>query len=133
VVGVPAANIGLSNTVGQVGLVLAGPLPNPDSGTSSFFVNLGNNSFLDVDFTVFAAVPDMTTINAIMSLPQIDLTTDPGFGASPDNLGFTDVPLLPNGDLVVVSRAFVIPEPSWHTLIWGLLPSLLGCRGWGRR
>ncbi|HJQ80148.1 MAG TPA: peptidylprolyl isomerase [Lacipirellulaceae bacterium] len=119
VMGVPALEVGLSNTVGTVGLALTGGPQgtNLDSGTSSFFINLGNNSSLDDDFAVFARVPDMTTINNIMSLSQVDLTTDPDFGAGPVNLAFSDVPLLSNGDLVIVSRAFVVPEPSWSALL----------------
>jgi cyclophilin family peptidyl-prolyl cis-trans isomerase len=110
--GKPAVDVGLSNTLGQVGLALSGGPngTNQDSGTSSFYVNLGNNSFLDNDFAVFAVVPDMTTVNSIMALSQIDLTAVPGFGA--DGLAFMDVPLLPNGNLVVISRAFVVPEPG---------------------
>ena len=74
--GEPASeNPGLSNTVGTVAMALSG-LPtggtNQNSGTSSFFVNLTSNTFLDADFTVFAAIPDMTVINAIMALPTID-------------------------------------------------------------
>ena len=41
---------------------------NQDGGTSSFFVNLTSNTFLDADFTVFAAIPDMTVVNQIMAL-----------------------------------------------------------------
>jgi cyclophilin family peptidyl-prolyl cis-trans isomerase len=119
VMGVPAAEVGLSNTVGTVGLGLSGGPQgtNQDSGTSNFFINLGNNSALDNDFAVFARVPDMTTINSIMSLSNVDLTTDPNFGAGPGTLAFSDVPLLPNGDLVIVSRAFVVPEPSGAALV----------------
>jgi cyclophilin family peptidyl-prolyl cis-trans isomerase len=112
--GVPASTIGgLSNTLGTVALALPGDGmggTDENAGTSSFFVNLTNNSFLDADFTVFAEVPDLTTINAIMGLDQVDLTLDPNFGAGPGNLGFTDVPLRPNGDLVIITRAFVITD-----------------------
>ena len=66
---------------------------NQDGGTSSFFVNLTSNTFLDADFTVFAAISDMTTINNIMALMQTDLTALPDFGAGAGNLGFSDVPL----------------------------------------
>src|SRR5262245_50255749 len=75
VAGQPASEIGLSNTVGTVALALPG-LPtggtNQDAGTSSFFVNLTSNTFLDPDFTVFAAIPDMTVINQIMALMKTD-------------------------------------------------------------
>jgi cyclophilin family peptidyl-prolyl cis-trans isomerase len=113
--GEPASTIdGLSNTVGTVALALPGDGmggTNQDAGTSSFFVNLGDNSFLDADFTVFAAIPDMTVVNQIMALMQVDRTTDPMFGAGPGNLAFTDVPLQDNGFQVFIRRAFVLTDP----------------------
>ena len=113
VLGVPAATTGLSNTVGTVALALPGNGmggTNQDAGTSSFFVNLTSNAFLDADFTVFAAISDMTVINRIMALPTIDRTTDPVFGAGAGNLGFTDVPIADNGFQVFIKRAFVVSD-----------------------
>jgi cyclophilin family peptidyl-prolyl cis-trans isomerase len=114
VLGEPAATIeGLSNTVGTVSLALPGDGmggTNQDAGTSSFFINLTSNAFLDQDFTVFAAIPDMTVVNQIMELMTIDRTTDPAFGAGPGNLGFTDVPLMDNGQQVFIRRAFVLQD-----------------------
>jgi cyclophilin family peptidyl-prolyl cis-trans isomerase len=112
--GEPAAeNPGLSNTVGTVAMALSG-LPtggtNQDSGTTSFFVNLTSNAFLDDDFTVFAMIPDMTTINNIMALMQVDRTTDPMFGADPGNLAFIDIPVQDNGYQVFIKRAFVVTD-----------------------
>jgi cyclophilin family peptidyl-prolyl cis-trans isomerase len=112
--GEPAAeNPGLSNTVGTVAMALSG-LPtggtNQNSGTSSFFVNLTSNTFLDADFTVFAMIPDMTVVNAIMALPTIDRTTDPVFGAGSGNLAFSDVAIQENGYQVLIKRAFVIND-----------------------
>jgi cyclophilin family peptidyl-prolyl cis-trans isomerase len=113
--GEPASEIdGLSNTAGTVSLALPGDGmggTNQDAGTSSFFINLGDNSFLDADFTVFAAIPDMTVVNQIMALMQVDRTTDPMFGAGPGNLAFTDVPLQENGFQVFINRAFVVTDP----------------------
>jgi cyclophilin family peptidyl-prolyl cis-trans isomerase len=112
--GEPAATIeGLSNTVGTVALALPGGAggTNQDAGTSSFFVNLASNTFLDQDFTVFAAIPDMTVVNQIMALMQVDRTTDTMFGAGPGNLAFTDVPLQNNGFQVFINRAFVLSDP----------------------
>lgn len=112
--GEPASTIsGLSNTIGTVSLALPGDGfggTNQDAGTSSFFINLANNSFLDADFTVFAAIPDMTVVNQIMALMQVDRTTDPAFGAGPGNLGFTDVPVQSNGFQVFIDRAFVLRD-----------------------
>ncbi len=113
--GEPASTIdGLSNTVGTVSLALPGDGmggTNQDAGTSSFFVNLTSNTFLDADFTVFAAIPDMTVINQIMALSTVDRTTDTEFGAGPGNLAFTDVPVMDNGQQVFITRAFVIDDP----------------------
>ncbi len=113
VAGHPAAQTGLSNTIGTVSLALPGDGQggtNRDAGTSSFFVNLTNNSFLDTDFTVFAAISDMTTINKIMALSQVDRTTDSNFGASSGNLAFSNVPVEDNGYQVFIKRAFVITD-----------------------
>jgi len=115
VVGVPAAQIsGLSNTLGTVSLALPGDGrggTDRNGGTSSFFVNLGSNTFLDNDFTVFAAIPDLTVINQIMELTQRDYTQNPLFGADPGNLAFIDVPLQDNGFQVFINRAFVVTDP----------------------
>lgn len=104
---------GLSNTVGTVSLALpglAGGGTNQNGGSSSFFVNLTSNTFLDADFSVFAAIPDMSVVNQIMALTKIDRTTDPMFGAGAGNLGFTDVPVQANGFQVFINRAFVITD-----------------------
>jgi cyclophilin family peptidyl-prolyl cis-trans isomerase len=103
---------GLSNTAGTVSLALPGGFggTNQDGGTSSFFVNLASNTFLDADFTVFAAISDMTVVNEIMALMQVDRTTDPVFGAGSGNLAFSDVPLQDNGFQVFIKRAFVIDD-----------------------
>jgi hypothetical protein len=113
--GEPASTIsGLSNTIGTVALALPGDGmggTNQDAGTSSFFINLASNTFLDADFTVFAAIPDMTVVNQIMALMQVDRTTDPMFGADPGNLAYTDVPLQSNGFQVFINRTFVLQDP----------------------
>lgn len=112
VAGHPAAETGLSNTIGTVSLALPGGAngTDQDAGTSSFFVNLTNNSFLDADFTVFAAISDMTTINKIMDLMTVDRTTDANFGAGAGNLAFTDVPVEDSGYQVFIKRAFVVSD-----------------------
>jgi cyclophilin family peptidyl-prolyl cis-trans isomerase len=114
VLGEPASTFtGLSNTIGTVAMALPG-LPtggtNQDGGTSSFFVNLTSNAFLDADFTVFAAIPDMTVVNQIMGLTKVDKTTDPNFGAGGGNLAFSDVPVTAEGFQVFIKRAFVIND-----------------------
>jgi len=102
---------GLSNTRGTISLALSGT--NSNSGTSEFFINLGDNSMLDpqvgpgpADFVTFAMVPDMTTIDLIFRLNNETLIFD-----NPNPLidgAFTDVALLDNGSLVYVERAFVL-------------------------
>ncbi len=109
--GVPASSVGLSNTVGTVAFALPSDInqnPLRDAGTSSFFINLASNTFLDPNFTVFAAIPDMTVVNQIMSLMQVDLTANPLFGAGSGNAGFEDVPLSVDGKQVFITRAFVV-------------------------
>ncbi len=111
--GEPAATFsGLSNTVGTVAMALPGGAggTNQDGGTSSFFVNLTSNTFLDQDFTVFAAIPDMSVVNQIMALTKVDRTTDPLFGGGAGNLAFTDVPIQANGFQVFIKRAFEVTD-----------------------
>ena len=104
--GAPAVP-GLSNTVGTVALALPGS--NRDGGTSSFFINLGDNSSgLDTDFTVFAAIPDMTVINQIMALMQVDLRDE--LGTDPRDVHFQDIPLTENGFQVFIRRAFEVTD-----------------------
>lgn len=94
----------ISNTRGTVSLALQAG--NPNSGTSSFFVNLGNNDFLDLQgFVPFARIEDMTTIDRIMQLSQRDLS---GLVGQNGNLAYTDVPLTENGTIVVVKKVEVI-------------------------
>jgi cyclophilin family peptidyl-prolyl cis-trans isomerase len=112
VAGAPATELGLSNTTGTVAFALpsdaSGPLQ--DAGTSSFFINISNNDFLDPDFTVFAAIPDMTVVNQIMALEQIDLRNVPNFGAGSNNAGFQDVPLTEDNKQVFIKNAFVVTD-----------------------
>ena len=92
----------LSNTRGTVSLALSSLGPN--SGTSSFFVNIGDNSgSLDPqNFVPFAEVPDMTTVDLIMALPQFSV---PGGG-----LASQDFPTVNNASVVFIERAFVLED-----------------------
>jgi hypothetical protein len=90
---------------------LALPAGNPDGGTSSFFVNVGNNAGLDNQFTVMGAIADMTVINQIMALSTLDRTLDPVFGANPGNLAFTDVPIMDDEKQVFITRTFQVLDP----------------------
>ncbi len=100
----------LSNTVGTVSLALSGNPANPNSGSSSFFINLTDNSFLDPQFTVFAAIPDMTVVNEIMALTTIDQTTNPNFPDQTGNAGLEDIPVQADGNLVFIKRVFVVSD-----------------------
>jgi cyclophilin family peptidyl-prolyl cis-trans isomerase len=110
VASVPIQLTGLSNTVGTVSLALQPG--NANSGTSSFFINLADNSFLDDQgFTVFAQVSDLTVVKAIMQLPTIDRRDDPLFGADPnDEATFGSVPVQSDGFQVLIKRAFVLTD-----------------------
>lgn len=94
----------ITNSRGTVSLALAGGDVN--SGTSSFFINLGDNSFLDSQgFVPFAEIVDLDTIDRIFALEQRDLSNAVG---QPGNLAFIDVPVTEDEKLVVVERARVI-------------------------
>ena len=90
---------GLSNTVGEVSLALAGGDPN--SGTSEFFFNLNDNSFLDDQgFVPFGRVRDFATLDLIFTLDNESF-----FAGT-----FDDTPVLDGNRLVYVERAYVL-EP----------------------
>jgi cyclophilin family peptidyl-prolyl cis-trans isomerase len=98
----------LSNTRGTVSLALAAG--NPNSGTSSFFINLGSNTFLDDQgFVPFARIENMATIDRIMQLTQVDLSDEVG---EPGNLAYIDVPVTDAGRLVVVKDVQVL-DPNF--------------------
>lgn len=93
-----------TNSRGTVSLALAAGDVN--SGTSSFFINLGSNAFLDDSgFVPFAEIDNMATVDRIMTLMQRDLSNAAG---SPGNLAFIDVPITDEGKIVVVKRALVV-------------------------
>ncbi len=95
---------GLNNTRSTVSLALSS---SANTGTSSFFVNLGTNASLDspnLRFVPFAIVSDMATIDLIMSLSQNNY--DDG-GLAGDN-----VPVLPENRMVFVERAYEVTTPS---------------------
>ncbi|MCA9263449.1 MAG: peptidylprolyl isomerase [Planctomycetales bacterium] len=94
----------ISNTRGTVSLALSAG--NPNSGRSSFFVNLGNNQFLDGQgFVPFARIDNMDTVDRIMELQQVDVSADAG---RPGDLTFIDVPLLDNGKIATITNVEVV-------------------------
>lgn len=104
---------GLSNTRGEIALALSSIGPN--SGTSSFFINLGNNDFLDSQgFIPFARIVDMTPIDVIDNLPTEDLSQEAGQTGS---LAYTDVPVVDGDEFLIIDSARVIPEPTSAVLL----------------
>jgi hypothetical protein len=100
-------------------------LEEPDSATSQWFVNLGDNSILDSfdgGFSVFGEVVDgMDVVDAIAALTKVDasslhpaLEEVPAIGVSG---GITIEEFV--AALVVVNSAQVIPEPSSALLLGG--------------
>ena len=110
----------LSNTRGTVSLALQSG--NPNSGTSSFFVNLGSNTFLDSQgFVPFARIENMTTIDRIMGLMQSDLSDEAGQSGS---LAYTDVPLTADGQIVVVNDVDVIQADAGFSFVGPIASAL---------
>ena len=97
---------GLSNIRGTVSLALAGADLN--SGTSSFFVNINDNTFLDDQgFVPFAYIQDMEIVDLIMALNQIDIAANVN-----ERTTFSNVPLTEFNDLVIVNSVDVISTVS---------------------
>jgi cyclophilin family peptidyl-prolyl cis-trans isomerase len=94
-----------SNVRGTVSLALQQGQPN--SGTSSFFINLGDNSsILDSQgFVPFATIQNMGTVNQIMRLMQQDLSAAAGASGSP---AYTDVPIAEDGQIVILETVTVL-------------------------
>ena len=91
----PIANEpGISNQRGTIAMAKLGG--NPDSATSQFFVNLGDNSALDLaennSFTVFGKVLEMSVVDRIANLP-IDRNNLPPF---------SELPVSASGELAVI-------------------------------
>jgi cyclophilin family peptidyl-prolyl cis-trans isomerase len=127
--GHPAQGLGLSNTVGTVSLALPGNADgstNQNAGSTSFFINAADNSFLDPNFTVFAAVPDMTTINKILAFQSVDRTKDPNFAVGGNDLGQSEVPVNSDGFQVFIKRAFLVTDTLTTALDISNVQSVMG-------
>jgi cyclophilin family peptidyl-prolyl cis-trans isomerase len=110
----------ISNTRGTISLALQSGQPN--SGTSSFFINLGDNNFLDSQgFVPFARISDMTTIDKIMQLTQRDLSGQIGQSG---NLAYTDVPITDDGKIVVVNSVKVVNAAADFSFVGPIMDHL---------
>ncbi|WP_428308220.1 peptidylprolyl isomerase [Lacipirellula sp.] len=110
----------ISNTRGTVSLALQSGQPN--SGTSSFFINLGDNNFLDSQgFVPFARISNMSTIDKIMQLNQRDLASELG---QTGNLALSDVPITADGNIVVVKSVQVVNAASDFSFVGPIMNHL---------
>lgn len=109
------------NTRGTVSLALRSGQPN--SGTSSFFINLkDNSSILDSQgFVPFARIENMETVDRIMQLTQRDLSNLAGQSGS---AAFTDVPIAEDGRIVVLKSITVAEAPSDFSFVGPIVNAL---------
>jgi cyclophilin family peptidyl-prolyl cis-trans isomerase len=89
-----------SNIVGSVAMAKTSQ---PNSATSQFFINLGNNTFLDSDYSVFGQViQGMDVVNKIGSVPIVPVISE------------TDgSPVTP----IIIVKATLSPQVPEYTLI----------------
>lgn len=116
-----------SNLRGTIAIALTGDPGSADSGTSEWFLNLADNTFLDTDsnsqgpFTAFGHVieSDLLTMDTIAAVPTYGLEAYVISGdGSADPNAFTDVPLYNfqssqgtefDSDLVYVNQVALVP------------------------
>jgi cyclophilin family peptidyl-prolyl cis-trans isomerase len=111
----------LPNARGTVSLALQSGQPN--SGTTSFFINLGDNSSIldDGGFVPFARIRDMATVDRIMQLQQVDLSQEVG---QPGSLAFIDVPLTERDRIVVVHDVSVVEADADFSFVGPIATAL---------
>lgn len=112
-----------SNVRGTLAMAKVGPENGggPNSATSEFFFNVGNNaSNLDNQnggFTVFARVlSGMEVVDAITALPKINTSSDgtgtpvQNYDSDPDNNPSTPAPAVKHANLIVIENIDVFDE-----------------------
>ena len=115
-------NYGVANVRGTLAMAKTGA---PDSATSQFFVNLGDNTTMlgptgsdasGVGYMVFGEVTvGMDVIDAIAAWPLYDLGLGPVFTTVPSD---QYVPVnWTTADLAIVTQATVIPEPMTMAML----------------
>jgi len=92
---------GVSNQTGTIAMALIGN--DPDSGTSQFFVNIGDNSFLDETFTVFGEV--IEGMDIIEAMAQVET-------GEADLEGGGQLSEVPIDDITILSLRRVEPSPT---------------------
>ena len=102
---------GISNTRGTIAMAKRGG--DVHSATSQWYINIGDNSFLDSPsngaFTVFGKVLD----DGMMIVDQINELTNTNGGGPFGELPLLDPAIGPtDANLVVINRAYLVPEPS---------------------
>jgi len=96
-----------SNVVGSVAMAKTSQ---PNSATSQFFINLGNNTSLDSNYSVFGQViQGMDVVNKIGNVPIVPVLSE-----------YDGQPVTP----ITISKATLSPEVPEYTLI-AILPVLM--------
>jgi peptidyl-prolyl cis-trans isomerase A (cyclophilin A) len=86
--------VSLKNVFGTLAMALPGNPPSKNAGTDEFFINLGTNSSLDPNFTVFGKVVDSSfaVLNALTSAKPTN-ETGSTFGSGAPNAALNELPL----------------------------------------
>lgn len=88
------SEVSVKNTFGTLAMALPGNPPQKNAGTDEFFINLGTNSSLDPNFSVFGKVVDnsFAVLNELTSATPRNETSS-GFNAGAPNVAVNELPL----------------------------------------